>query len=144
MSPKNRTRNKYTVVFDKWMSCKNHLSLEFSPHFKFRQKMSCFPLPCLPSLEVDLMICTGGWDVSRLWSSCSAEFGVSFNSIFLFFDTKHFFFFQLLFFREINVCFENTWKTEKNTDTHGPSTAADACPPGFLFWHLAFSDMTEK
>ena len=52
---------------------------EFSPHFKFRQKMSCFPLPCLPSLEVVLMICTVGCDVSKLWSSSG---GVSFNSMF--------------------------------------------------------------
>lgn len=48
--------------------------------------MSCFSslfpsLPCLPSLEVDLMICTVGCDVSKLWSSTA---GVSFNSILVF------------------------------------------------------------
>ena len=132
MSPKNRTRNKYTVVFDKWTSCKNHLSLEFSPHFKFRQKMSCFPLPCLPSLEVDLMICTGGWDVSRLWSSCSAEFGVSFNSIFLFFDTKHFIF-NFYFFVKLTFVLKTREKLRRTQTRTVQAPLLMLARPAFYF-----------
>ena len=86
---------------------------KFSPHFKFRQKMSCFSslfpsLPCLPSLEVDLMICTVGCDVSKLWSSTA---GVSFNSILVF--LKDFSCLRLFF--SSSCRFFNVYTTQKKS-----------------------------
>ena len=142
MSPKNRTRNKCTVVLINERLVKIIFPWNFLLISNSDKKCLVFPY----------LVCHL-WR-STWWYALGAEMSVDYglpvrpNSEFLSIPFFCFLtqstFFQLLFFREINVCFENTWKTEKNTDTHGPSTAADACPPGFLFWHLAFSDMAEK
>ena len=83
-SKKCRFKNKFQAWLDG-----NFLLISNSD-----KKCLVFPLPCLPSLEVDLMICTVGCDVSKLWSSTA---GVSFNSILVFFPC-FFQVFSLLFF----------------------------------------------